>query len=156
MHGGWRRIPRLRSSTTPLGVEILGEDKERGLMTGMKIKNVKTGQVETIPANGLFYAVGHEPATLALQGPAEDGRGRISHHGAGQHEDERRGCLRGRRSLEAEKWLAENEAEVPNGVEATEVKKSQAQQCGARIQAESTAVNMNRSLEPKSVQSTQR
>jgi thioredoxin reductase (NADPH) len=44
-------------------VEILGEEKERGLMTALRIKNIKTGDEETIEANGLFYAVGHDPAT---------------------------------------------------------------------------------------------
>jgi len=32
-------------------------------MKSLVIKNSKTGQIEEIPANGLFYAVGHEPAT---------------------------------------------------------------------------------------------
>jgi thioredoxin reductase (NADPH) len=49
-------------------VEILGESKERGLMTGLRIKNLKTGEEEEIEANGLFYAVGHEPATQLFKG----------------------------------------------------------------------------------------
>ena len=31
-------------------------------------KNNKTGKTEEIPANGLFYAVGHEPATHLFKG----------------------------------------------------------------------------------------
>lgn len=46
---------------------ITGEDKPRGLMTGLKIKNSKTGEEEHIEANGLFYAVGHEPATALFK-----------------------------------------------------------------------------------------
>jgi thioredoxin reductase (NADPH) len=49
-------------------VEILGESKERGLMTGLRIKNFKTGKEEEIQANGLFYAVGHDPATQLFKG----------------------------------------------------------------------------------------
>jgi thioredoxin reductase (NADPH) len=49
-------------------VEILGESKERGLMTGLRIKNLKTGKEEEIEANGLFYAVGHDPATSLFKG----------------------------------------------------------------------------------------
>lgn len=60
--------PKVEIKYNTVGVEILGENKERGLMTGMKIKNVKTGKVETLPANGLFYAVGHEPATQLFKG----------------------------------------------------------------------------------------
>ena len=48
--------------------QILGEDKPRGLMTGLKIKNAKTGKEEEIQANGLFYAVGHDPATQLFKG----------------------------------------------------------------------------------------
>jgi len=32
------------------------------------IKNAKTGEEEEIKANGLFYAVGHEPATTLFKG----------------------------------------------------------------------------------------
>lgn len=59
--------PKVEMRYDTVAEEILGEDKERGLMTGMRIKNVKTGKVETIEANGLFYAVGHEPATYLFK-----------------------------------------------------------------------------------------
>jgi thioredoxin reductase (NADPH) len=49
-------------------IEILGESKERGLMTGLKIKDLKTGKERELEANGLFYAVGHEPATQLFKG----------------------------------------------------------------------------------------
>ena len=32
-------------------------------MTHLKVKNVKTNEEEILDANGLFYAVGHDPAT---------------------------------------------------------------------------------------------
>jgi thioredoxin reductase (NADPH) len=49
-----------------VGVEVKGDD--RGLMSQMVIKDVKTGKEETLEANGLFYAVGHDPATALFKG----------------------------------------------------------------------------------------
>jgi thioredoxin reductase (NADPH) len=49
-----------------VGVEVKGDD--RGLMSHMVIKNVSTGKEETMEANGLFYAVGHDPATALIKG----------------------------------------------------------------------------------------
>jgi thioredoxin reductase (NADPH) len=48
------------------GAEVKGDAK--GLMSHMVIKDVKTGKLETIEANGLFYAVGHDPATALFKG----------------------------------------------------------------------------------------
>ncbi|MEC8678376.1 MAG: thioredoxin-disulfide reductase [Candidatus Margulisiibacteriota bacterium] len=42
--------------------EVTGE----ALMTAVKIKNNQTNDVSTIDANGLFYAIGHEPNTAFL------------------------------------------------------------------------------------------
>jgi len=49
------------------GVEIKGDDGPRGLMKSLVIKNNKTGETEEIAANGLFYAVGHDPATYLFK-----------------------------------------------------------------------------------------
>lgn len=49
-----------------VGEEVKGDEK--GLMSHMVIKDVKTGKSETIEANGLFYAVGHDPATALFKG----------------------------------------------------------------------------------------
>lgn len=46
-----------------VAVEVTGEPGDRGLMTGLRIKNVESGEEEHLDANGLFYAVGHDPAT---------------------------------------------------------------------------------------------
>jgi thioredoxin reductase (NADPH) len=52
-----------------VGKEVKGNEK--GLMSQMVIKNVKTGKEETLEANGLFYAVGHDPATSLVKGQLE-------------------------------------------------------------------------------------
>ncbi len=45
-------------------VEVLGEDK----ITGVKLKNVTTGEVSQMPIEGLFIAIGHKPNTGFLKG----------------------------------------------------------------------------------------
>jgi thioredoxin reductase (NADPH) len=52
-----------------VGGEIKGDDK--GLMSHMVFKDVKSGKEETVEANGLFYAVGHDPATALVKGQLE-------------------------------------------------------------------------------------
>ncbi len=42
--------------------EFLGEDNPPGL-TGVRVKNVKTGETKEIPAHGAFVAIGHDPNT---------------------------------------------------------------------------------------------
>jgi thioredoxin reductase (NADPH) len=44
--------------------EVVGES----LMTGVKIKNNQTQATSTLDANGLFYAIGHDPNTAFLNG----------------------------------------------------------------------------------------
>lgn len=45
--------------------EIVGDDKG---VTGIKVKNVKTGDVKTIPVQGVFIAIGHTPNTGIFKG----------------------------------------------------------------------------------------
>ena len=60
--------PKVEIRYNSVATRILGEDKERGLMTRLAVKNTSTGKEEEIEANGLFYAVGHEPATALFKG----------------------------------------------------------------------------------------
>jgi len=60
--------PKVEVLFDTVATEVTGQAAEEGLMTGLKIKNVKTGKEEEIKANGLFYAVGHEPATALFKG----------------------------------------------------------------------------------------
>lgn len=48
-------------------VEAYGEK----LLGGLKVKNVVTGQVSDLQVSGLFFAIGHEPATKFLDGQLE-------------------------------------------------------------------------------------
>jgi thioredoxin reductase (NADPH) len=50
-------------------VEVLGEDV--GRVTGVKIKNTKTGELSEQKTDGLFVAIGHEPNTSLVKGQLE-------------------------------------------------------------------------------------
>ena len=63
--------PKVEVKFDTVAVEVQGEEGPRGLMTHLKIKNVKSGEEEVVPANGLFYAVGHDPATALVKGQME-------------------------------------------------------------------------------------
>src|SRR3990167_1437744 len=55
----------IKWNTNPL--EALGDK----FLTGIKIRNNKTAEESVIEANGLFYAIGHEPNTAFLNGQLE-------------------------------------------------------------------------------------
>ncbi|HYR20473.1 MAG TPA: thioredoxin-disulfide reductase [Myxococcales bacterium] len=50
-------------------IEVLG-DKKTGV-TGVKTKNTQSGEQKTVPMNGLFVAIGHEPNTELFKGQLE-------------------------------------------------------------------------------------
>ncbi|KAG8956496.1 thioredoxin-disulfide reductase, partial [Tulasnella sp. 408] len=98
------------------------------LLQSVRIKNVKSGEESDLPANGLFYAIGHVPATELVRGQVEtDAEGYIvtipgtasttvkGLFAAGDVQDKRyrqaitsagSGCMA---ALEAERLLAEEE-----------------------------------------------
>ncbi|GAA4053206.1 thioredoxin-disulfide reductase [Nonomuraea soli] len=45
-------------------VDVLGETK----VSGVQVRNVKTGELTEIPAEGLFIAIGHDPRTELVKG----------------------------------------------------------------------------------------
>jgi thioredoxin reductase (NADPH) len=60
--------PKIEIKYNTSASEITGEEKKNGLMTGLVIKNNVTKEEQTIEAKGLFYAVGHDPATALFKG----------------------------------------------------------------------------------------
>lgn len=121
---------------------VQGEDKPRGLMTHLKIRNNQTKEETVIDANGLFYAVGHDPATQLVKGQLDlDSEGYIltkpgtsytsidGVFAAGDVQDKRyrqaitsagTGCIA---ALEAEKYLADLEDNEPNLEKDSEIRK---------------------------------
>ena len=71
--------PKVRMRYETVATEVVGEKEEGGLMTGLRVKNVTTGKEELLEASGLFYAVGHDPATKMFKGQLNcDDEGYIS------------------------------------------------------------------------------
>jgi thioredoxin reductase (NADPH) len=61
--------------------EIYGDPKAGGV-TGVRLKNVKTGKTEDFKSDGVFIAIGHEPNTKLFVGQLElDPAGYIVTHG---------------------------------------------------------------------------
>ena len=50
--------------------EILGDEDPLGV-TGLRLKNVKTGAETTLPVHGVFIAIGHAPSTDLFKGRLE-------------------------------------------------------------------------------------
>jgi thioredoxin reductase (NADPH) len=100
-------------------VDVLGADR----VEGVRVRDDRTGAVETLPVGGLFVAIGHDPATEVFRGVLDlDERGYVRTHditrtsidgvfAAGDVYDHRYrqavsaaglGCMA---ALDAEKWL---------------------------------------------------
>lgn len=122
--------PKVTVRFETCGTAIDGDDK--GLMSSLKIQStVDPAKQETILANGLFYAIGHDPATTLITGQLPvDSEGYIQTQpgstatsvegvfAAGDVQDKRyrqaitsagSGCMA---ALDAEKFISESEAQV--------------------------------------------
>ncbi len=59
--------PKIEVIWNTVVTELLGENQ----LTGVKLRNVVTGEEKEFPLDGLFYAIGHEPNTKFLEGQLE-------------------------------------------------------------------------------------
>ncbi|OWM66510.1 thioredoxin reductase 1, mitochondrial-like isoform X2 [Punica granatum] len=62
--------PKIEVVWNSVVMEAYG-DGERGVLGGLKVKNVVSGEVSDLKVSGLFFAIGHEPATKFLDGQLE-------------------------------------------------------------------------------------
>lgn len=67
MHDRARSNPKITFIVDCLIEEILGQEK----VTGVKVKNLTTGQTQELSIDAVFVAIGYEPATKFLQGQVE-------------------------------------------------------------------------------------
>jgi thioredoxin reductase (NADPH) len=56
--------PKIRFVWDSGVVEMLGEDR----LTGLRLKNLKTGELSVLPATGVFIAIGHDPRSEIFRG----------------------------------------------------------------------------------------
>lgn len=57
--------PRITVHWNTESVDVLGEN---GFLTGIRIRNIQTGEESNLPVKGLFYAIGHTPNTSLFKG----------------------------------------------------------------------------------------
>jgi thioredoxin reductase (NADPH) len=60
--------PRITLHWNTEAVDVLGEN---GVMTGVRLRNTKTGEESDLAVKGLFYAIGHTPNTSLFKGQIE-------------------------------------------------------------------------------------
>jgi thioredoxin reductase (NADPH) len=122
--------PKIEMAWDSVLEEVLGESEPPGV-TGVRVKNVKSGETREIPCQGVFIAIGHDPATAVFKGKVDmDAEGYIltapdstatnipGVYAAGDVKDKifrqavtaaGMGCMA---ALEVEKFLAEHEDEA--------------------------------------------
>ena len=61
-----KQHPKIRIFWNSVVEEVL--DVSRNEVTGLRLKNVKTGGIENVTVNAVFIAIGHEPNTKAFRG----------------------------------------------------------------------------------------
>ena len=127
LQGRLFRNPKIEVLWDHVVEEVLGVEEPLGV-TGVRVRNVKTGATSELAAGGLFVAIGHDPATRLFAGQLEmDEEGYIittpdstqtgipGVYAAGDVKDKvyrqavtaaGMGCIA---ALEAEKFLAESE-----------------------------------------------
>ena len=59
--------PKITFMTDTVVEEILGEDSVKGV----RVRNTKTGEEQTVEVSGFFAAIGHAPATSLFEGQVE-------------------------------------------------------------------------------------
>jgi len=56
--------PKIKFAWDSVVEEVLGEDR----VSGLRLRNVKTGEESVLPVTGLFVAIGHDPRSELFTG----------------------------------------------------------------------------------------
>ncbi|MBY0429011.1 MAG: thioredoxin-disulfide reductase [Alphaproteobacteria bacterium] len=60
--------PKIKIVWDSIVEEIVGDTAPHKSVTGIRVKNIKTNAVTTVPVHGVFVAIGHDPATKLFKG----------------------------------------------------------------------------------------
>ncbi|XP_061341746.1 thioredoxin reductase NTRB-like [Gastrolobium bilobum] len=63
--------PKIKVIWNSAVVEAYGDGDKKRVLGGLKVKNLVTEEVSDLKVSGLFFAIGHEPATKFLEGQLE-------------------------------------------------------------------------------------
>ncbi|KAK7847636.1 thioredoxin reductase 2 [Quercus suber] len=63
--------PKIKVLWNSVVEEAYADETNGRVLGGLKVRNVVTGEVSNLKASGLFFAIGHEPATKFLGGQLE-------------------------------------------------------------------------------------
>jgi thioredoxin reductase (NADPH) len=67
-----RKNPKIEFVWESVVEEVLGTNENgRKRLTGVRLKNLKTGQITDFACDGLFLAIGHQPNTKIFEGQLE-------------------------------------------------------------------------------------
>jgi thioredoxin reductase (NADPH) len=73
------RNPKIKFIWDSEVAEVLGTEAQPLKITGVKLRNLKTGVISEHPIDGLFIAIGHQPNTAFLKGQLPmDARGYLT------------------------------------------------------------------------------
>jgi thioredoxin reductase (NADPH) len=64
------RSPKIEITWNSVVDEIVGQEHPLAV-TGLRLKNVRTDEVSELPIDGVFIAIGHDPATRLVKGQLE-------------------------------------------------------------------------------------
>jgi thioredoxin reductase (NADPH) len=59
--------PKIKFAWNQTVEEVLGDDGPMGGVTGVRTKNTNTGDLTDLPVEGVFIAIGHDPATAVFK-----------------------------------------------------------------------------------------
>jgi thioredoxin reductase (NADPH) len=67
LHERIAKNPKIKVVWDSVVDSVEGVTQPAKSVTGLKVKNVKTGQAQTLPVEGVFVAIGHDPATALFK-----------------------------------------------------------------------------------------
>ena len=85
-----RANPKIKFLTNTVVEDIYDVRKDH--VTGVKLRNLKTGEVWDQDVDGFFVAIGHIPNTKPLRGAARSRPGRLHHLARRRAHQHRRAC----------------------------------------------------------------